>query len=44
MTREEKIAILQNRIAVMEGRGNKNIKCPGALKALKRELRNLIAN
>lgn len=40
MTREQKLALIENRIKTME-QSVKNIKCQGALKALKREYRNL---
>ena len=40
MNKEQKIALMKNRIATMEQNG-KNIKAPGALRALKRELRNI---
>lgn len=43
MTKEQKVALLENRILVLEERGNKNIKAPGVLKSLRRELRNLKA-
>lgn len=41
MTKNEKISLLKNRIMVLEGRGDKNIKSGGCLRALKRELRYL---
>ena len=34
------IATLKNRIAILEGRGNKNVKAPGVLRKVKRQLRN----
>ena len=40
MNKEQKIALMKNRIATMEQNG-KNVKAPGVLKALKRELRNI---
>lgn len=40
MTKTEKLNIIKNRIKTMEG-SSKNIKCPGALRALRREARNL---
>lgn len=40
MNKEQKIALMKNRIATMEQNG-KNIKVPGTLRALKRELRNI---
>lgn len=41
MTIAENLAIKKNRIATLEGRGIKNIKAPGTLKKLKRQVRNL---
>ena len=40
MNKEQKIALMKNRIATMEQNG-KNVKAPGVLRALKRELRNI---
>lgn len=40
MTKEQKLALMENRIKTME-QSPKNIKCPGALRALRREYRNL---
>ena len=40
MTKEDKIALLKNRINTLENRGNKNIKAGGVLKKLHRQLRN----
>lgn len=40
MTKEERLALMRERIHKMENNG-KNIKCPSALKALRREYRNL---
>lgn len=40
MTREQKLAIMKNRLATLEG-SNKNIKCPGVVKKLKRQIRGL---
>lgn len=40
MTKNEKIALMQNRIKTLEST-NKNVKCPGVLRALRREVRNL---
>ena len=39
MTNDEKTLILRNRIASLEN-NPKNIKCPGVLKKLRRQLRN----
>ena len=36
-----KRALLENRIAVLEGRGTKNVKSQGVLKKLRRQLRNM---
>lgn len=41
MTNEEKILQLKVRINLLESRGEKNLKAPGVLKKLRRELRNL---
>lgn len=41
MSNENKIMILKNRIAILEGRGDKNIKSQGVLKKLRRQLRNM---
>ena len=41
MTFEERKMILTNRIALLEGRGDKNIKSQGVLKKLRRQLRNM---
>ena len=41
MTFEEKKLRLENRIALLEGRGEKNIKSQGVLKKLRRQLRNM---
>ena len=41
MTAENKKALLVNRILVLEGRGDKNIKSQGVLKKLRRQLRNM---
>lgn len=40
MNKKQKLALMKDRVNKMEGNG-KNIKCPGALRALKREIRNL---
>lgn len=43
MTKEERLALINERINRMENvKSIVNIKCPGALKALKRERDNLI--
>ena len=41
MTAENKKALLVNRILVLEGRGDKNVKSQGVLKKLRRQLRNI---
>lgn len=41
MTKKDKLLAKKNRLNTIEGRGNKNIKCPGVVKKLKREIRNL---
>ena len=41
MTAENKKALLINRILILEGRGDKNIKSQGILKKLRRQLRNM---
>lgn len=41
MTAENKEALLANRILVLEGRGDKNVKSQGVLKKLRRQLRNM---
>ena len=38
MTREQKLAILKNRLATLE-ENPKNIKCPGVLRKLRRQVR-----
>lgn len=43
MTKEQKLVLITERINRMENvKSLANIKCPGVLKALKREQRNLI--
>jgi hypothetical protein len=41
MTFEERKALLENRIILLEGRGEKNVKSQGVLKKLRRQLRNM---
>ena len=41
MTREQKRALLENRIKVLEGRGDKNIKASGVLRKLRRQSKNM---
>ena len=40
MTTEQKIAIMKNKLVKLEN-STKNIKCPGVVKKLHRQLRNL---
>lgn len=40
MTREEKLALIKNRLNTLEG-SVKNIKCPGVIKKLRRQIRNM---
>ena len=40
MNREQKLALMKNRLVTLQGTP-KNVKCPGVVKALKREIRNL---
>ena len=40
MNREQKLALMKNRLATLQGTV-KNTKCPGVVRALKREIRNL---
>lgn len=40
MTVEQKLAIMKNRLATLEN-SPKNIKCPGALRKLRRQIRNM---
>ena len=42
MTREQKLALMKERVTKMENiKSLQNIKCPGVLKALKREIKNM---
>lgn len=41
MTREDKLLAKRNRLNTLKNRGDKNIKCPGVVKKLMREIRNL---
>ena len=42
MTREQKLALMKERVNKMENiKSLQNIKCPGVLKALKREIKNM---
>lgn len=40
MTREQRLAIMKDRLSVLE-QNPKNIKCPGVIKKLRRQIRNL---
>lgn len=40
MSKNEKLALMKNRLATLSG-SSKNIKCPGVVRALAREIRNL---
>lgn len=41
MTNEMKLATKQNRLNELLNRGEKNFKCPGVVRKLKRQIRNL---
>lgn len=43
MTKTDKINLIKARIKKMDG-SDKNIKCPGVLRSLRRELRNMENN
>lgn len=40
MNKEQKLALMKNRLTTLEGT-SKNVKCPGVVRALRREIRNL---
>lgn len=40
MTREDKLSIMKNRLSILE-ESPKNIKCPGVVKKLRRQIRNM---
>ena len=40
MTREQKLALMKNRLIVLESNG-KNVKCPGVVRKLHRQIRNM---
>jgi len=42
-TIEQSIAAKKNRLNKLIGRGERNIKCPGVVRKLRREIRNLEA-
>lgn len=41
MTKDQILMALKNRVAILEGRGDKNIKCGGVLRKLRRQIRNM---
>ena len=40
MTKEQKLALMKNRLTTLEG-SPKNLKCPGAVRKLRRQIRNM---
>ena len=40
MNKEQKLALMKNRLSTLEGT-SKNVKCPGAVRKLRRTIRNL---
>lgn len=40
MTKEQKLAMMKSRLSVLE-QNPKNIKCPGVVKKLRRQIRNM---
>lgn len=40
MNKEQKLALMKNRLTTLEST-SKNVKCPGVVRALRREIRNL---
>ena len=40
MSKEQKLAMMKNRLSVL-GQNPKNIKCPGVVKKLRRQIRNM---
>lgn len=40
MLKEHKLALLKNRLSVLEGT-EKNIKCPGVTRKIRRQIRNM---
>ena len=40
MNREQKLALMKNRFATLQGTP-KNVKCPGVLRKLKRQIRSM---
>lgn len=42
MTKEQKLALMKNRLSTLEG-SPKSIKCPGVVRKLRRQIRNMEA-
>ena len=40
MNKEQRLALMKNRLATLEN-SPKNIKCPGAVRKLRRQIRNM---
>ena len=40
MTKEQKLAMMKDRLSVLE-QNPKNVKCPGVVKKLRRQIRNM---
>lgn len=40
MNKEQKLALMKNRLSTLEGSG-KNSKCPGVVRKLRRQIRNM---
>lgn len=40
MIKEHKLALMKNRLSVLEGSA-KNIKCPGVVRKIRRQIRNM---
>lgn len=40
MTKEDKLARMENRLSVLKG-SPKNVKCPGVIRKLSRQIRNM---
>lgn len=41
VSKEGRLLILKNRLHVLSNRGDKNLKCPGVIRKLTRQIRNL---
>lgn len=41
LSKEAKLLVLKNRLHVLKGRGEKNMKCPGVVKKLTRQVNKL---